>query len=306
MSDRREGNRWLTSWFVLLTIPALCPLNAARTDAVESASHDPAPLRVMSFNVRYGEADDGPNHWRHRKELVVETVRQFDPDVMGTQELMGLQAQYFEQELPDYSVHGTSRFPSDPNQEQCAVYFRQTRFEKTRAGHFWLSDTPDVPGSQSWDSSLPRMVSWIRLRRRNRPSTNFYVFNTHFDHVGHEARIQSAALLRARIQRIAGDLPVIVMGDFNSDEGSLPQQVLLHATKGLKLQDTYRSVIPDREPARECTLSRWNGNRRGPRIDWILVSPRWNVSSAGIVRSNDQGRYPSDHYPVTAVLQHVE
>ncbi len=257
----------------------------------------------MSFNVRYGKAEDGPNHWRHRKELVLRTVREFDPDVLGTQEMMGFQADYFRQNLPEFEVHGTSRVPSDQGEEQSAVFFRKSRFEQEDSGHFWLSETPDVPGSKSWDSSLPRMVSWIKLRERTRPEASFYLFNTHFDHVGREARLQAAALLRVLIQETAGLAPCIVTGDFNSDEESLPHRVLLYPTDALGLIDTYRSQHPTRDPQGESTSSRWKGNRLGRRIDWVLASPHWQVLAAEIVHANDHGRYPSDHYPVTAVLR---
>jgi endonuclease/exonuclease/phosphatase family metal-dependent hydrolase len=260
----------------------------------------------MSFNIRFGKAEDGPNHWRHRKELVIKTVRQFDPDVLGAQEMMGFQAKYFRQNLPEYESHGTSRMPSDIDQEQCAIFYRKTRFEKLESGHFWLSETPDVPGSKSWDSSLPRMVSWAKLGEREYPRSEFFVFNTHFDHVGREARLQSAVLLRARIQEIAGAAPSIVTGDFNSSESSLPHQVLMHSTKAFGLQDSYRVQHSVRNPEKESTSTRWNGNRSGRRIDWILVSPHWRVLAAAIDDTNNLGRYPSDHYPVTALLKRAK
>jgi endonuclease/exonuclease/phosphatase family metal-dependent hydrolase len=279
------------------------PSTTENKDSSNNPTHDRSGVRVMSFNIRYGKAEDGPNHWRHRKELVLKTVRQFDPDVLGVQEMMGFQADFFRQNLPEYEHHGTSRVPSDADQEQCALFFRKSRFEKTQSGHFWLSETPDVPGSQSWDSSLPRMVSWTKIRERARPESDFFVFNTHFDHRGREARLQSAALLRVRIEEIAEAAPILLTGDFNADEASLPQQVLLYSTKGLGLSDTYRSHNPKRDPNGESTSTRWNGNRAGRRIDWILASPHWRVSAAAIDDTNDQGRYPSDHYPVNAVLK---
>jgi endonuclease/exonuclease/phosphatase family metal-dependent hydrolase len=269
----------------------------------ETANNDLPAVRVMSFNIRNGKANDGPNHWNHRKELVLRTVRQFDPDILGAQEMMIMQADYFKQNLPEYEHHGTSRVPSDVEEEQCALFFRKSRFEKLQAGHFWLSETPDVPGSKSWDSMFPRMVSWIQLRERAEPDSVFFVFNTHFDHRGREARLQSAAIIRAQVQEIAAGAPSVVTGDFNSAEGSLVHQVLLFSTSGLELTDSYRLQHAERDPAEESTSSRWKGNRSGSRIDWILSSPQWSVSAAAIDRSNDDGRYPSDHYPVTAVLK---
>lgn len=113
MSNCRAGKRCLAWLFALLAIYALCPLFLLHARVAESASETSSSLRVMSFNLWYGLADDGANHWRHRKALVVETVKQFDPDVLGTQELMGLQAEYFEQNLPEYAGHGTSRILTD-------------------------------------------------------------------------------------------------------------------------------------------------------------------------------------------------
>jgi endonuclease/exonuclease/phosphatase family metal-dependent hydrolase len=250
-------------------------------------------VRVMSFNIRNGKANDGPNHWSHRKELVLQTVRQFDPDILGAQEMMIMQADYFKKNLPEYEHHGTSRAPSDVEEEQCAVFFRKSRFEKLQAGHFWLSETPDVPGSKSWDSAFPRMVSWVQLSERDEPESVFFVFNTHFDHRGREARLQSAAIIRVQVQEIAAGAPSVVIGDFNSAEASLVHQVLLFSTSGLALADSYRSQHADQDPTAESTSSRWKGNRSGSRIDWILSSPQWSVSEAAIDRSNDEGRYPS-------------
>ena len=281
-----------------------CSSTCANQTITEQDQHQ-GSVRVMSFNIRFGKAEDGANHWRHRKELVLKTIQDFDPDILGTQEMMLLQAKFFRQNLNDYEYHGTSRIPSDIEEEQCAVFYRKERFERLAAGHFWLSGTPDVPGSKSWDAMHPRMVSWVKLRERSQPGELLFAFNTHFDHVGKEARILSAAILRERIHKIAGRSPVVVMGDFNSDEGSLPHQILLAPTDTLRLSDTFRVCRPDSGQQSSSTISRWNGNRSGRRIDWILVSPHWQTTDAKIDHSNDEGRYPSDHYPVTAVLSTV-
>lgn len=286
----------------LLAMIATTCNSVMATEPMANKDRGESSVRVMSFNIRYGKAEDGPNHWRHRKHLVLEAVRQFGPDVLGAQEVMGSQADYFRQNLPEYEQHGTSRVPSDPDEEQCTILYRKSRFEKTRSGHFWLSATPDVPGSKSWDSSLPRMVSWVQLRERARPESRFFVFNTHFDHVGRESRLQAAALLRTRIQEIAGTAPSVLTGDFNSDEASITYQVLLYSTESLEFNDTYRLRNLTRDPRGESTSTRWNGNRAGRRIDWVLSSPHWRVTAAAIDDFNAQGRYPSDHYPVTAVL----
>ncbi|TWU21840.1 endonuclease/exonuclease/phosphatase family protein [Bythopirellula polymerisocia] len=293
---------FILSQILLAMIGTICNCGFA-APSVAAESPDASTVRVMSFNIRNGKAQDGANHWRNRRELVIKTIRQFDPDVLGTQELMGMQAEFFKQNLSEYEHHGTSRIPTDPEEEQSAIYFLKSRFKKTQSGHFWLSETPDVPGSKSWNPNWPRMVSWTHLRERSRPESSFFVFNTHFDNKSREARLQSAAILRAHIEFIAGASPAIITGDFNSDEGSLPYQVLLYSTDALSLTDTYRLNFPFHAPKGESSNSHWTGSRSGRRIDWILSTPHWDVSEAAIDYFNDQGRYPSDHYPVTAVLE---
>ena len=293
----RRGLRITCCLIVLQTQVALCNDLIAKAESNSSSS-----VRVMSFNVRFGKADDGPNHWDLRKDLVIKTVREFDPDILGTQEMMEFQAEFFRQHLPKLAYHGTSRIPADKQQEQCAILYRKSRFEEVDAGHFWLSNSPDQPGSISWDSSLPRMVSWVKLRDKQDSRDEFFVFNTHFDNVGQEARMQYAAVLRRRILSLADGARVIVTGDFNSAEDSIAHRVLLFGTKQLSLSDTFQAVRTKRNPDGESTSSRWNGNRKGGRIDWILCSEHWKVLDAAIDRSHDGGRYPSDHYPVTAVV----
>ncbi|MCL4177599.1 MAG: endonuclease/exonuclease/phosphatase family protein [Verrucomicrobia bacterium] len=127
----------------------------------ESATLNP-PLKVMSFNIRYGAADDGTNSWPHRRYLILETIRTFDPDLLGMQEVLASQADYLKDNLPDYAFHGVGREDGVAQGEFVPVLYKRDRFEWVDAGHFWLSETPDVPGSKSWDSSLPRMVSWAQ------------------------------------------------------------------------------------------------------------------------------------------------
>jgi endonuclease/exonuclease/phosphatase family metal-dependent hydrolase len=260
-------------------------------------------LRVMSFNVRLGVADDGENSWDHRKELLGRTVQDFDPDLLGTQETWPLQAEYLLEQLAGREYVGWPRQPgNERDREECGILFRRTRFEKLDEGQLWLSETPDVAGSKSWDSSLPRVVTWVKLRDRTRPDKVLWFFNTHFDHRGPEARRQSARLLRRRLEEIAPSA-WIVTGDFNCAEGSPPYQELAGAANGVvAVVDSYRAVHPTRADG-EGTFSAFNGSRSGGRIDWILHAPTFRTVSAAIDRTEADGRFPSDHYPVTAVLR---
>ena len=260
-----------------------------------------AEVRVMSFNVRYGAARDGENAWPQRRALVAETVRAFGPDLLGTQETLGFQRAYLSGQLPGYAAFGVGRDDGADAGEQTAVFYRTDRFEKTGGGHFWLSETPDVPGSVSWDSSLTRMATWVVLEDR-RTGAELLFANTHFDHRGRRAREESAKLLRSKLPELAAGRPLVLTGDFNAAEGSRPYEALFGGDSPLR--DAFRAANPTRGEA-EGTFNGFDAAYAGAggRIDWIAVSDGWAVESASIDRRRFGGRTPSDHEPVTAVLR---
>jgi endonuclease/exonuclease/phosphatase family metal-dependent hydrolase len=252
-------------------------------------------VRVMSYNIRYGTAQDGENHWDNRKEFLLETIQSFNPDLLGTQETLGFQRDYLAGKLAGYEVLGVGRDDGGETGEMTALYFKRDRFEKLDGGHFWLSETPDKPGSKSWDAALTRMVTWVELRDRRQPKGKPLVFfNTHFDHRGLQARLESARLLRRRVAERAAQRRIIVTGDFNTGEDSPPYSAFFGA---------YRIRHPERKTD-EGTFSRFKaGAAGGPRIDWIGVSAEWQVTEASIDRTEREGRTPSDHFAVTAILR---
>ncbi len=261
-------------------------------------------VRVMSFNIRYGTARDGENAWDARKEFVVETIRAFAPDLLGTQETLGFQRDFLAEHLPDYDLLGVGRDDGKDRGEMMALYYRKARFEKLAGGHFWLSETPDVAGSKSWDSSLPRMVTWVTLRDRQQPARSLTFLNTHFDHQGPQARLNSAKLIRQRILEFGPATDIVLTGDFNAGENSEPYQALFGAIEGkpAPVVDSFRQVHATRGAA-EGTFSGFRAaSTEGPRIDWIGVSPGWRIKGAAIDRTERDGRTPSDHFPVTAIL----
>ena len=263
------------------------------------------PLKVMSFNIRYGAARDGENHWDHRANLVAETIQVFDPDLLGTQEVLKFQAEFLQQQLPGYAFHGVGRQDGTEEGEYVPVMYRKSRFELVDSGFYWLSETPDVAGSKSWDSSLPRMASWVQLRDRKANNAEFVFINTHFDHRGQTARLESARLIRRHVEKLQQqNIPVVVVGDFNTNEDGKPYQALLNGSDGdgISLVDTYRQSHPQRSK-RESSFGSWTGDREGSRIDWILHSPEFKTLVSTINYTNADGRYPSDHYPVQAVLR---
>lgn len=266
----------------------------------------PRDLRVMSFNLRVPIFIDGPNYWNFRKGLLVETIRRFDPDLLGTQECVLSQANHLREELADYAFVGVGRNDGQLRGEMCGVFFRRDRFDKLAEGHFWLSETPDVPGSKSWGTANTRMVTWVKLRDRWDGNT-FCFFNTHFDHWGRRARAQAAILLRRKVSQIAGTLPVIVTGDFNADEDSLPYQTIITGTgRGdERFTDTFRAANRAGDLSDDGTRHDFRGSRNGPRIDWIVTNSAFQTIQASIDHSGSGLRYPSDHFPVTAVIRPV-
>jgi len=253
-------------------------------------------LDVMSFNVRYPSANDGPNVWENRRDILVETIRLKNPDLMGTQELFYLQGQYIVEKLPEYTWFGVSRRGNHEN-EHMGVFYKSSKLRLVESGEFWLSETPDTPASMSWDVSLPRMVTW-GLFEMIETSRRFYFYNTHFPHrrQDHAARVECAKVIVDRMHALPADLPFIMTGDFNAPAGEEVYKVLVPPLGDAWIETEVKS-------GPETTSSRWSGNTEGRRIDWLLYRGDIEVLEAETVIHNLDGRYPSDHYPVFAKLQ---
>lgn len=287
--------------FVLLCAPS-APGEAGAADA-----GDGEPVRVMSYNIRYGTAPDGANRWEDRRDALVAAIRAYDPDLLGTQETLGFQRDFLAENLPGYDVLGVGRDDGEGAGEMMALYYRSSRFERLDGGHFWFSETPDVPGSRGWDTSLPRMATWVKLRDKKAPTAPPVLFaNTHFDHRGVEARLQSARLIRARLADLGEGCSIVLTGDFNAGEGSPPHLALFGESADASpspVVDVYRRAHPTRSPD-EGTFSGFAARpARGARIDWIGASADWTIVSAAIDREAQDGRTPSDHFAVTAKLR---
>lgn len=282
---------------------AACVVFLLFGSAETQANDEDQPIRVMSFNIRYGTANDGENHWDKRKEFLTETIKKFAPDLLGTQETLGFQRDYLAEKLSGYGVEGVGRDDGKEKGEMMALYYRKDRFEKVDGGHFWLSETPEKIGSKSWDSSLPRMVTWVKLKDLKKPDAKpILFFNTHFDHRGPKARLESAKLIRKRIEEMASEHRVILTGDFNADAGSEPYMALFADANDGAVVDAFRKKNPEKGTS-EGTFSAFKASEvMGARIDWIGCSSGFSVLDCQIDRTQKEGRTPSDHFPVWAVL----
>lgn len=292
--------------FVML-VPAQ-PLGAQtaphEANGGDSVDRSPQPFSVMSFNIRWGGAMDPPSVWVDRRERLLATIQAYDPDILGVQEAILSQVKYLRDNMPEHVFFGAGRDNGKLAGEMCAIYYKRDRFLRIGGGHFWLSEEPDEPGSYGWDAAFPRMVSWLRLRDKTDDST-LLVANTHWDHRGDKARLNSARIILERLPELLkeGDA-MIILGDFNCDEDSEPYNALMTGEQGatLGLTDTYRAAYPDRTD-QEATFHAFRGKTEGSRIDWILHGPDLQTLAAGIDTTHEGLKYPSDHFPVTATLQ---
>ncbi len=254
----------------------------------------------MSFNIRYGTARDGDNNWELRRDVLMETIDAFGADVLGVQEALHFQLEELVAAMPRYRRIGVGRTDGVEAGEYAAILIDRSRLEVLEQGTFWFSDTPEVPGSTSWGNDIPRICTWARLRDRT-SGRSFYAYNVHWDHRSQPSRERSGELLiRTIAQRASGDDPVLVTGDFNAGETNPAFQQLLQAPE-VALSDTFRSLHP---AARGVgTFNGFEGTTTGEKIDAVLASGDWEVLAAQIDRTARQGRYPSDHFPVTATVR---
>lgn len=268
----------------------LLPLLAACATVPASA---PAPLRVMTFNVRLLIDSDGDNRWQLRRDLAARVVREAAPDVIGTQELFKQQGDDLVALLPEYRWFGRSR-RGDHTDEHMGVFYRSDRLRVLESGDFWLSDTPEVPGSISWGHPLPRMVTWALFERID-DRRRFYFFNTHLPYRAEDedARTRGTKLLLARIAALPADVPVVVTGDFNTTPDSPA-----HAAATAVLADAW-----ERAPHRAGPEATFHGFTGKPerRIDWILARGL-EPHETRTIDAHEGARYPSDHFPVAAEL----
>ena len=254
-----------------------------------------ATLRVMTCNVRLPSKNDGPNVWENRRDLLVAAIRAKDPDLLGTQELFQHQGDYIAAQAPEYSWFGLSR-RGNHEDEHMGVFYKKEKLRLLESGNFWLSETPETPGSMSWDVSLPRMATWglFEVRATGR---RFYYYNTHFAHrrEDEKARTLSARTIADRIAALPHNIPVVLTGDFNTGADSEAYRIFEPL-----LMEVW-AAAPDRSGPAD-TFHGFTGKPRPGRIDWIWYRGL-RARRAETVIFNRDGRYPSDHFPVFAELE---
>jgi endonuclease/exonuclease/phosphatase family metal-dependent hydrolase len=257
-------------------------------------------LRVVSFNVLYAANKQHP--WAQRRAAFMQAVRDMDPDVFGVQEAEWVQMESILDDLPAYAAIGRGRDDGHRKGEIMGLFYRRGRFVLRDADTFWLSDTPEVAGSNTWGAACNRCATVAVLIDRT-DGTSIGVCDTHFDHVSVPAREKSADLIRRRLPTYGAGLPWVVTGDFNSNPHSKPYETMTGEAGGIRLIDTFATVHPDAPSSTSSFHGYESQPPAGSRIDWILATRQFQPLAGGINQNPYGGVYPSDHFPVWADLK---
>lgn len=264
-------------------------------------------FRVMSFNILVGnDSGDDENSWKNRRETVVDVIKKSDPDLFGVQEALPNQMDYLNAELTEYASIGVGRVDGKRKGEFAAIFYKKDEFELLDSGTFWLSPTPEKPGSKGWDASYTRVATWGKFRFKKGKKREFIYANTHFDHKGKVARLESAKLVLSKFgEMVGGELPFFISGDFNCDEKSDAYQTLTSALYDANYVAKTRKIA---QPRTYNNLGQIPVEK-GKIIDFIFVGPKCDVLKFEI--NPDYHRDPktrkkrpaSDHNSIVATLK---
>lgn len=283
-------------WRLILIFYGILFLLSSSVQAKQNAGQT---LTIMSFNVRYKTPKDSLYPWQNRKEKVAEVISSNKVDIAGLQEPWFDQITDLEKLLPDYAWIGWSRDDGKIKGEFTPVFYLKNKFDVLDRGVFWLSSTPENPGSIGWDEKLPRTVIRILFREKS-TGKQFWFFNTHLG--GNIARTEGAKLLKTKIDEITGDFPVIVTGDFNSKPESEPIQIMLDKNYRIVLEDGFNKALKKND---EIYTDYWfdGENKDLKRIDYIFVNQKIRVLYHEIINKRMGKYYPSDHLAIKTEIE---
>ena len=277
-------------------------------------------MKVMTYNIRYsaGDRNSADNNWEARRDDLANLVESANPDVAGFQEVLPDQRKWLEARFPGYAFVGDGRNADRVNGEASPIAFRKDRFEPVKSGTFWLSETPDEPGSKSWKAALPRICSYAVLKDKATGKTLAFA-NTHTDHASEEAREKGMLLVIERMKEFSGDAPVVFVGDHNCLEYEKPAKAVAKLLKdALYISETppegsWRTFNYWRYKEKEQTIAEAlakpvrersipGSKSDSKRIDYIYVSPGTRVLGYRTIAATRPGTnlYPSDHFPSVA------
>jgi len=262
-------------------------------------------INICTFNIRCLSDGDGNNQWVYRKDSVMSLIREYQLDIVGVQEDTKSDHLRDLRDLNEYGVVYGNSGTGTASAEWCSIFYKKLKFSVLNNGTFWLSETPDVPYSKGWDGKYARHCNWVEFKDNSTCKT-FFVFNTHFDHVGVVARSNSADVIKNKVEEIVGDKPAFIMGDLNCETGSEPT---------LKLNSYFkqaRSLTPSEKVYGGIGTFHDYGTKNPPvQIDYIYLANSDQImieqftTITKVFVMNDYIMYSSDHYPVytTATIQ---
>ena len=254
-----------------------------------------AQVKVMSYNIKFANEHDGENSWTNRKDFLASQLQFHEPHIFGVQEALHSQLLFLKDSLSGYEFFGKGRDDGAQKGEFSAIFFKADKFELLENGTFWLSTTPEVPG-KGWDADYPRVCTFGKFKEKG-SGKEFWVFNTHFDHVGVEARRNSVKLIHHKIQQLNKEgFPVVLMGDLNLEPETEEIQFLRSHYRDSK---EVSKVVFGPEGTFNAYAFDQPVNRR---IDYIFVSEGIAVEKYGVLSDSKDLRYPSDHFPVMIKL----
>jgi len=254
-------------------------------------------MNVATFNIRMKTDSDVGNLWKDRYSHLTDLIKFHEFEIFGVQEAFKEQLNDMSADLPDFKYIGVGRDDGADKGEHSSIFYDTKRFEVSKSGTFWLSPTDTEKPNKGWDAALPRICTWGIFKDKSN-GKKFIFMNTHFDHVGIEARRESAKLILAKAKEFAKDLPLILTGDFNIDETN---EAYFTLAKSGVVQDVYDLAKIKYEP--NSSFNAWGKNiQEKARIDHIFITKPFKVRKYGILTDTYMGKFPSDHFPVMAEL----
>lgn len=282
---------------LLLALAMLVPMMCFSEQKPET---NDAQLRWGTFNIRLKNNGDSKLGfgWEVRNDRVAGYIKDKKLDIVGMQEVLHPQLEDLIARLPEYDYVGVGRTDGKTKGEYSPIFFLKDKFEVLDKGNFWLSETPDVPGSKGWDAALERIASYVKLKDKASGKI-FMGVNTHFDHVGVTARKESAKLIMRKIQEIVGTRPAVVTGDFNITEDDEAYTTM--TTNAFKMNDAYHMTSQHTGTCFTfhdfCRIE----PMKCDKIDFIFVTPSVHVKHTHIEVPNKEALL-SDHNPHWADL----
>ena len=265
---------------------------------VSCVTEESGDIDVITFNIRFDTPRDNINAWPNRAPLVAGFINDQIPDLLGMQEVLWHQYLYLDSALTGYGSVAAGRDDGMQQGEACPVFYRLGRFSPVASGTFWLSSSPDVPGSVGWGAALTRIATWVRLYDKTVKDTLLYI-NTHFDHISDSARVMSSGVLLAKLKELAGDNNFVITGDFNATPESL---AITRMTEGGYAVDSY-TVTETPSAGETYTFNGWKDTAGEGRIDYVFVRNGMKVLSHETFKIIEDGVFISDHWPVKAKVR---